>query len=145
MTAKKPKPIAVFLEPLVSSFRAFGLRDNRFPPGATGWSWRCSFWPSPALRHSLRQIRPGWLVVAPGACCLLFSRLWHVTRWLLQQHYARAERLARLLRWFHPTESWWNQPKLFQALELGRQGNITEATRILENCKAENTPVGTLP
>ena len=108
--------------------------------------------------NALRQRAWGWAVVAvlvlviAGVGELLFpARVGYVAGavWLVliaipmlgqrvsarlanRQKYAAATRLARILRLFHPTDGWWDQPSIVHALALAQAGAHAEAAAVLE-------------
>ena len=65
------------------------------------------------------------LVLLPS----LLSRVFY--RHVLQQHYASARRLARLISWLHPADGWRQQPEVIHALELADAGDLRAATEAL--------------
>jgi rhomboid protease GluP len=76
----------------------------------------------------------GYIAFALWAVVVLLPVLGQ--RWLGrltgQQRYAAAARFSRGLRFLHPADGWWEQHRLFQALDLGQQGRIGEAAAVLE-------------
>jgi rhomboid protease GluP len=108
--------------------------------------------------RALRQRAWGWAIVTglvlviSGVGELLFpSRVGYVAGavWLVliaipslgqgligrlgnRQKYAAAARLARVLRFLHPTDGWWDRPQILQALALAQAGAAREAGEILE-------------
>jgi rhomboid protease GluP len=110
------------------------------------------------LARSIRSRARGWIaisalvLVVSGAGRLFFEQsagyvgagLWAVfvllplggQRWLGrlsdQQRYRAASRLASALRWLHPADGWWDRPRLFEALDLGRRGEVDDAAALLE-------------
>ncbi len=110
------------------------------------------------LVRSIRSRTRGWIVVscaivlvalsgafffAPSAGYLTAS-LWATfvllplggQRWLGrlsdQQRYQAAARLASVIRLLHPADGWWDRPRLFEALDLGRRGQIADAGALFE-------------
>lgn len=51
---------------------------------------------------------------------------------LYGQQYRQAYYWSLVLRFFHPFDTWWEQPKIIQALQLGQQGNFDKAQSILD-------------
>jgi rhomboid protease GluP len=51
---------------------------------------------------------------------------------LLQQRYGAAYRLARILRWLHPADGLWEQPKILNAIHLAEEGHFDPASEILK-------------
>lgn len=110
----------------------------------------------------------GWIVVsggilaitvtlyllAPNIAGLVGGLLWallvlipligfnKVNSLIYQQKYDRAQKLASLLQWLHPSKGWRDRPKILEALKLGQQGKMTQAGHILERYSAKNTPQG---
>jgi rhomboid protease GluP len=67
-----------------------------------------------------------------------------VNRAILEQRFGAARKLARLGRWLHPVDGFWQQPVLIEALELAHKGEVERATAILEPFRARRTPLATL-
>lgn len=110
------------------------------------------------LIRSIRSRTRGWIVVssaivlAAGAGIVFFepsagyltASLWATfillplggQRWLGrlsdQQRYRAAARLASLIRLLHPADGWWDRPRLFEALDLGRRGQVADAGALFE-------------
>jgi rhomboid protease GluP len=99
----------------------------------------------------------GWIIVS-GGILLLMGLIWqlypystgyaggllwlgfiffpllgyrHVQQLMSQERYLQAANHAAFWRWFHPTDGWWEQPKVLKALALAQQGNLESATEIL--------------
>ncbi|MGB2926299.1 MAG: rhomboid family intramembrane serine protease [Limnothrix sp.] len=51
---------------------------------------------------------------------------------LYGQHYRQAYYWSLVLRFFHPFDTWWEQPKIIQALIAGQQGDFAQAQAILD-------------
>ena len=49
-----------------------------------------------------------------------------------RQKYAAAARLARIARFLHPADGWWDRPRILHALALAQAGAFDEAAVILE-------------
>jgi len=93
------------------------------------------------------------LSVAPTIAGVVVGSLWLVTivlpsllvaqvyRLANRGRYQQAARLSALVRWLHPADGWWQQPKLFRALHLGQQGNMDDAIVLLSRCQASATPI----
>jgi len=79
-----------------------------------------------------------WLmfVLLPGLIGRLYSRR------LLQQQYAAAFRLARLLSWLHPADGWRQQPQIVRALHLAQRGELPAAVEILNRFQNVKSPMG---
>jgi rhomboid protease GluP len=76
-----------------------------------------------------------WLlfVLCPGLLSRVYFRL------LLQQRYAAAYRLARLISWLHPSGGWRQQPEIIRALVLAEGGEVSGATEILRRFVGEQS------
>ncbi len=59
-----------------------------------------------------------------------------------QERYREARRIATYLRWLHPTDGWFEQPQILQALELGQQGRASEAIANLRVAEPLASPLG---
>lgn len=57
-----------------------------------------------------------------------------------QAQYRIARRIMTVIRWLHPLDGWWEQPVILRALEVGQQGQITEAIRILNTQSRPDHP-----
>src|SRR5437868_1686509 len=66
------------------------------------------------------------LVLLPGFLSKLYFRRF------LQQRYSAARRLARVISWLHPADSWRQQPEIVHAVELAQMGELTTASQILK-------------
>ena len=76
------------------------------------------------------------LVLLPS----LLARVFY--RYLLQQRYAPARRLARLISWLHPGDGWRQQPEVIYALQLAQQGDLTAATEMLGRLREAKSVIG---
>lgn len=65
------------------------------------------------------------LILLPGVIWRLYNRRF------LQQEYAAARRLARIISWLHPADGWRELPKIIHALELSKQGQLAAASDVL--------------
>ncbi len=65
-----------------------------------------------------------------------------VNRWVRQEKYERASKLAATLRWFHPMDGMFSYAKLLQALALGHQGKFQEAEALLRKYSTPKTSIG---
>ncbi|NJN71366.1 MAG: rhomboid family intramembrane serine protease [Limnothrix sp. RL_2_0] len=52
---------------------------------------------------------------------------------LYGQQFRQAYYWSLVLRFFHPFDTWWEQPKIIQALRLGQQGEFAKAKAILDH------------
>ena len=75
-------------------------------------------------------------VLLPG----LIGRLYQ--RRFMQQQYAAARRLARIIRWLHPADGWREQPTILHALELAQQGQFTAAAETLQRFQDVQSMIG---
>ncbi len=78
------------------------------------------------------------LVLAPG----LMSQLFH--RRLLQQRFASAYWLARMISWLHPGDGWRQEVEIVRALEHAQDGEQTAALAILKRLKGTHSLVALL-
>ena len=69
----------------------------------------------------------GILIVIPS----LGSR--RIQALLYGQQFRQAYYWSLVLRFFHPFDTWWEQPKIIQALQLGQQGEFEKAQAILDH------------
>jgi rhomboid protease GluP len=76
------------------------------------------------------------LVLLPG----LTSRIYQ--RRFLQQRYADASRVARVISWLHPMDGWREQPRIVHALELAQNGDMAAAVQILDRYREIKSMVG---
>ncbi|WP_084176679.1 rhomboid family intramembrane serine protease [[Limnothrix rosea] IAM M-220] len=67
----------------------------------------------------------GLLVVVPSVGLRQIQAL------IYRQNYQKARFLAFGLRYLHPFDDWWSQPKIIWALELAKQGDIAQSKSIL--------------
>jgi rhomboid protease GluP len=86
----------------------------------------------------IRSAAAIWFVflVLPG----LIGKLYY--RRFVQQNYASARRLARIISWLHPADDWTKVPEIIHALELAQQGNIAAATEVLERYQDVKSQIG---
>jgi len=80
-----------------------------------------------------------WLffVLLPGLIGKLYQRRF------LQQQYAVAFRLARMVSWLHPADGWRQQPQIIHALDLAQRGEMDEAVAILQRFQNVKSLMGT--
>jgi rhomboid protease GluP len=73
----------------------------------------------------------GWLlfILMPG----ILSRIYHQRS--LQQDYAAACRLAKIIYVLHPTAGWRRQPEVIRALMLAQQGAFEAANEMIERLR----------
>src|SRR5262249_30542085 len=95
-----------------------------------GW-----FWQKQALVYTALGL---WLlfVLAPALLGRAYYRLF------LQQRYADAYRLARIIRWLHPADGWWQQPGIIRALDLAQQGDLHTASETLQRFQGAKSVLG---
>ena len=67
-----------------------------------------------------------------------------VQRYATAERYDRAHQLTSVIRWLHPFDGWWTQPRFFLALELARRGRIDEAGCRLEELAAAENSISTM-
>lgn len=65
-----------------------------------------------------------------------------ITRLVAQERYHLAEAIARLIRWLHPVDGFWEYPDLLQGLALGQQGEFEQATALLAPHQTHQTALG---
>jgi rhomboid protease GluP len=76
------------------------------------------------------------LILLPG----LIGRVYN--RRVLQQRFAAAGRLARLISWLHPADGCRELPKLVHALKLSQQGDLTAASDTLNRFRNVKSLIG---
>jgi rhomboid protease GluP len=76
------------------------------------------------------------LVVLPALIVRLYNRR------LMQQQYAAARRLARILCCLHPADGLRELPKIVHALELAQRGELTAASAVLGQFQEVKSPTG---
>lgn len=88
--------------------------------------------------------RAGWISGSLWAILVLLPLLGflRVNRLVYQERYSQARRLAAYLRWLHPADGWMEYPGLLRGLELGHQGNMTEAMQLLSRYQTDRTTTG---
>ncbi len=59
-----------------------------------------------------------------------------------QQNFGKASKLAKFISLLHPADGWRERPELLRALELAQNGNVAEASAILDRYKSDLTPTG---
>ena len=75
------------------------------------------------------------LVFVPG----LLAALCH--RRLLQQRFAEARQLARVISWLHPVDGWREQPEIIHAMALADANDISAASEVLNRYRTSNSPM----
>ena len=90
--------------------------------GAGGW------WNSPPAIYA-GGILWGVTVLVPA----LLARFY--LRWVLQQRYGPARKLAKLAGWLHPMGGWRRQTTVLRALELAQEGKVEAGLQMLETCQ----------
>jgi rhomboid protease GluP len=60
----------------------------------------------------------------------------------LEQKFATAWRLARLISWLHPADGWRNQPEIVRALDLAQRGDLTAALKTLKRFEGIKSSIG---
>jgi len=63
-------------------------------------------------------------------------------RQVLQQRYASARRLSRIVSWLHPLDGFRDEPHLIHALELAQRGDVAAASAILQRYENTRSPAG---
>lgn len=58
-----------------------------------------------------------------------FARINYLTT---RDQYGQARWIASWIRWLHPFDGFWEYPELLRGLELGYEGKLAEATRLLQ-------------
>ncbi|MGK7927732.1 MAG: rhomboid family intramembrane serine protease [Spirulina sp.] len=76
-----------------------------------------------------------FLIIPVFACA-------RVNQLIYQERYRKARRLAYYLRWLHPADGWFEQPFILKTLEMGQQGDITEAIKRLHPYANPTMPMG---
>lgn len=59
-----------------------------------------------------------------------------------QQSFGQASKLAKFISLLHPADGWRERPELLRALELAQNGNVAEASAILDRHISAKTPTG---
>jgi rhomboid protease GluP len=95
-----------------------------------GW-----LWPQPAWIYTAAAI---WflLILLPALVGRLYNRR------LVQQRYAAARRLARIIGWLHPFDGFRELPKIIHAFALAQQGELTAASETLKQCQNVKSSIG---
>ena len=95
-----------------------------------GWRWE-----QPAIINAAAVL---WflLILLPGLITRPFNRF------IIQQRYAAARRLARILSWLHPADGCRDLPKIVHALELAQHGDLTAASEMLKRFQEVKTLIG---
>ncbi|MBD2327827.1 rhomboid family intramembrane serine protease [Alkalinema sp. FACHB-956] len=75
-------------------------------------------------------------IVIPGQGLRYFNRL------RLQEQYQQARNWARVLRWLHPLDGWWQFPAIMQAQALAQAGDRDAALALLKRYQTDLTPTG---
>lgn len=120
------------------------------------------------LLLQFRRLPQGWLIVClsillilgvglvtvPDRAGLISGSLWfvlillplmgnaQVNRWVMQEKYRQARRIAIALRWLHPADGFVEYPQLLKGLELGKQGKFDQAEQIFSQYQTADTPTG---
>ncbi|NJO19253.1 MAG: hypothetical protein HC838_03140 [Spirulinaceae cyanobacterium RM2_2_10] len=61
---------------------------------------------------------------------------------IYQERYREARQIATYLRWLHPIDGWFEQPKILRALELGQRGSAHVAIANLRVAEPLASPLG---
>lgn len=137
--------VIIFWFILVSCVSGLVVTISRLRSAALGWTFLYLgtlaisivgwFWKKSGLIDAGLAI---WVlfVLVPA----LLSRVYY--RFFLQQRYAVAEPIARIISWLHPADGWRQQPKMIHALELARQGHLTAATEALRQVQGTTSAIG---
>lgn len=75
-------------------------------------------------------------IVIPGQGLRYFNRL------RLQEQYQQARNWARVLRWLHPLDGWWQFPAIMQAQAWAQAGDRDSALALLKRYQTDLTPTG---
>lgn len=78
----------------------------------------------------------GLLVLIPALIGSLYNRRF------MQQDYAGARRLARIIRCLHPADGWIEMPKIIHALEMAQKGDLTAASETLDRFQDVKSMIG---
>ncbi len=133
----------IFISCLMLLFRAISL------PSGAGRGWAIVAIAISMVTGSAFYVDPDLALYLGGSLWLAFvilPLLGHrlVVQSIDRERYDTARRLASYLRWLHPADGWLEQPDILQALVLGQQGRIDEATQILDRHTATTAPFGRL-
>jgi len=108
---------------------------RRFRSGGHGWTLKyltillLGFWGWAWSHDALIYLAAGlWmsLVLLPGLLARWYNRLF------LQQRYATAHRVVRLVGRLHPADGWQKQSEIVRAVMLAQRGELPAATEILQ-------------
>ena len=126
--------ILIFWFVFFSSVSGLAVALKRFRHGGTGWVVVFGCILLVAVTGLLGRLSAFvytaagmWLllVLGPG----LIARFYH--RYILQDRYGAARRLAKIIRWLHPADGWREQPEILDALELAQRGELPAALEIV--------------
>jgi rhomboid protease GluP len=89
----------------------------------------------PAITNAAAAI---WfvLILLPGLIVKVYNQR------ILQQKYAAACRLARIISWLHPADGCRELPAIVHALDLAQQGQLAAASQTLNRFQKVESPVG---
>lgn len=102
------------------------LRGWLFVSGGILFTAAILFW----LRPQIAGYVAGGLWLAFILVPALLQRRVH--RLIVRQSYPAARQLAGIARWLHPFDGMWAQVPLLRAMELGEEGDIDAAAKILD-------------
>ncbi|NEO87713.1 MAG: rhomboid family intramembrane serine protease [Spirulina sp. SIO3F2] len=134
----------ILLLTVVFSCVTFVLR-TAFSQGNRGWAIVAST--ILTIIGTLLYFAPQWASWVGGGLWTLFLVLpllgfAQVNRLIVQQRYRAARQLVSYLRWLHPTDGWFEQPTILQALEQGQQGQMAMALQSLRPHEGIDHPMG---
>ncbi|MGB0562677.1 MAG: rhomboid family intramembrane serine protease, partial [Spirulinaceae cyanobacterium] len=134
----------ILLLTVVCSCLSFILR-TLFMPGNRGWAGVASL--ILGVTIALLYFAPRWATLVGGGLWALFLLLpllgfAQVNRLMVQERYQAARRLVTGLRWLHPADGWFEQPQILRALEMGQQGQMSQALQSLKPQGSKEHPMG---
>ncbi|HEY3379664.1 MAG TPA: rhomboid family intramembrane serine protease [Armatimonadota bacterium] len=104
------------------------------------WGWVTLFAGLLVLTLLLLVLAQPVAGLVAGACWALFIVLpllgnKHLARLVVRQDYAKALRVAMVIRVLHPLDGWWGLPVLLTSLNYAKQGDFARAEELLQRCK----------
>ncbi|MDB9312144.1 rhomboid family intramembrane serine protease [Spirulina sp. CS-785/01] len=114
-------------------------------PHSRGWSFVSGA--ILGITGGLYLVSPQWAGIVGGLLWAIFLLLplmgfAQVNKLIYQDRFRDARRWATLLRWLHPADGWFEQPMILSALEMGQQGQMTQAIRSLRPYETTSIPLG---
>ncbi len=94
-----------------------------------------------------RSLEQGAVVYSAAALWALFVLLPGLigrvyNRRFMQQDYVGARRVAQVIRLLHPADGWIEMPKIIDALELAKRGELTAASETLNRFREVKSTIG---